>query len=160
MLNQVERMLEDFQKGRLSRREAAARLVALAGAFAGFTRTARGSQAPASTLKAVGVNHIALAVTDVSRSRDFYVRHLGLDVARESSNNCFLTCGNQFVAMFQSGEAGLDHYSYAIEGFDRDAVAEKLEEQNVNLHAGGGPGVTFLDPDGIEVQLVAPGHRP
>jgi len=84
--------------------------VAVAGTLAGFTRTARGNQAPASTLKAVEVNHIALAVTDVSRSRDFYVRHLGLEVARESPNSCFLTCGNQFVAMFRSGEAGLDHY--------------------------------------------------
>ena len=160
MLDQIERMLEDFQKGRLTRRDAATRLVALAGVFAGFAGSARGNQAPASTLKAVELNHIALAVTDVSRSRDFYVQHLGLEVARESSNSCFLTCGNQFVAMFRSGEAGLDHYCYAIDGFDRGAVAEKLREQNVNLQTGGGPGVTFHDPDGLEVQLVAPGHRP
>ena len=160
MLDQIERMLEDYEKGRWTRREAAARLVVLAGVFAGFTGTARGNQAPASTLKAVEVNHIALAVTDVTRSRDFYVRHLGLGIARQSSNSCFLTCGNQFVAMFRSGEAGMDHYCFAIDGFDRDTVAEKLRAQNVTLHAGGGPGVTFRDPDGLEVQLVAPGHRP
>ena len=53
-----------------------------------------------STFEAAELNHVALRVKDVPRSRDFYMKHLGLKLSREGGNNAFLTCGKNFVAPF------------------------------------------------------------
>ena len=157
MMDPVERTLDDFQKGRLTRREAAARLVPLVAALAGIGKSARGNQESPGTFKALGFNHIALRVTDIPRSRDFYIRHLGLSVSRESSGSCFLDCGEDFLTLFRGSEAGLDHYCYAVEDYDVRSAAEKLREQGFAPRVTGNR-IYFDDPDGLEVQLAATGH--
>ncbi|MGH9463557.1 MAG: VOC family protein [Vicinamibacteria bacterium] len=154
MTDRIEHTLEEFEKGRLTRREATARVLAFVAAFAGIGNGARGNQESPSTFKALGLNHIALRVTDIPRSRDFYSRHLGLSVSRESSSSCFLDFGEDFLTLFRSSEAGLDHYCYAVEGYDVGSAAEKLRGQGLS-----GGRIYFNDPDGLEVQLAARGHR-
>ena len=121
---------------------------------AGRPASARSS----STFEAAGLNHIALGVTDVRRSRDFYVQHLGLSVRRESAGSCFLNCGDHFVALFRSAEPEMDHYCYAVRDYDVDVAAAKLCEQSLSPWVQGGR-IYFDDPDGLEVQLAAEGHR-
>lgn len=107
-----------------------------------------------------GLNHIALRVTDVERSRDFYVRHLGLEVANESlPSNSFLTCGDQFVALFRGRAAGLAHYCYSIDDYDQQQAATKLRGENLvpSLQANR---IYFQDPDGLTVQLASHTHGP
>ena len=157
MTGRIERTLEDFEKGRLTRREAAARLLTFVAAFAGFGKSARGSQ-ESPTFNAVGLNHIALRVTDIPRSRDFYIKHLGLSVLRESSGSCFLGCGDQFLTLFRSHEPGLDHYCYAVEDYVVGSAADKLRAQNLSPRVAGNR-IYFNDADGLEVQLAAKGHR-
>ena len=108
MYQEVTKMIQAFEQGKLNRRQLAAHVCALAAAVAG---TASGQDAPASTFQATGLDHIALRVSDVARSRDFYIRHLGLTVSSDDSpNNCFLNCGKDFVALFRGSDTGLDHY--------------------------------------------------
>jgi len=153
---EVSRVLERYEAGALSRRELVARLVALAVASGASRRL--GAAEP-STFEAVGLNHIALRVADVERSRDFYVRRLGLRVARESlPGSCFLDCGEQFVALFRGDRPGLDHYCYSVPGYDQGRAAGKLKEAGIGPRLSGRR-IYFDDPDGIEVQLAAPEHR-
>ena len=105
MENLISRMMGDYESGRVSRRELVGRLGAMMAGVAGVAGL--GGQAMAAhheghTFEGTSLNHIALRVTDVGRSRDFYVKHLGLKVSRESANNCFLTCGDNFVALFKN----------------------------------------------------------
>ena len=113
-----------------------------------------------STFEGVGLNHLALRVTDVARSRDFYIKHLGLRVSRESENNCFLTCGNNFVALFRGDKAGMDHYCYSIKGYDVDEAEKKLKAEGFKprVHRAG-KRIYFKDPDGLTVQLSSEHHR-
>ena len=152
MRDPIDSMVEAFEKGRVSRRE-------LVGALAGLVAAAKASAEPSSsTFQAAGLNHIALGVPDIPRSRDFYVKHLGLEVSRESSGSCFMTCGEHFVALFRSSEPRMDHYCYAVADYDvRDAEA-KLKEQNLSPRVHDRR-IYFDDPDGLEVQLSAAGHR-
>ena len=93
----VERMLDRYESGVLTRRQLVQGLSALTIGCAG----AASAQSTSSTFGAVGLNHIALDVTDIPRARDFYVRHLGLEVTSESASSCFLRCGEgNFVALF------------------------------------------------------------
>jgi hypothetical protein len=125
----IERMVSDFERGRLSRRELIAHLTMLGAGWgiAPMALAQRPNQVlysqppatqpdaaprdgddpapPSSTFTATGLNHIALNVTDVPRSRDFYTKHLGLTIQRDGGKgSCFLDCGAHFLALFRGGQ--------------------------------------------------------
>ena len=158
MEERLHAMLDDYDHGRLTRRQLISRLsgfVALAGGAGALA--AEGLQSP-STFQAIGLNHIALTVTDIRRSREFYVRHLGLAVERESGGSCFLTFGGDFLALFRGENAGLDHYCYSIKDFSLDRAADRLRKQGIEPRIQG-ERIYFDDPDGLEVQLASEHHR-
>lgn len=167
MDNEIVRLVDDYESGQITRRQLVAKLGRLMAVVGGMGRIFGANPAVAqhdkmvSTFEAIELNHIALRVTDVHRSRDFYTKHLGLKVARESENNCFLTCSNNFVALFRSHEPQMDHYCYAIKNYDVDVVEEKLKAEGLNprVHREGGR-IYFEDPDGLTVQLASKTHRP
>ncbi len=146
----ISRILAAYERGKISRRGLIAGLAALA-------TTTRSTQA--STFKGMSLNHVALNVTDVHRSRAFYEKHFGLPVVRESDNVCFLDLGPDFLALFQSGTAGMDHYCIAIEGYEAGAAVAALESKGLKTRRAGNR-VYFEDPDGIEVQVSAGDHSP
>jgi len=151
-------MISEYERGRLTRRQLIAQLsgpLAMAGGAGAF---AGESESPTSTFRAVGLNHIALTVTDIRRSREFYVKHLGLRVEREGGSSCFLAFGNNFLALFQGERPGLNHYCYSIEDYNVDGAAERLRTQEIKPRIQGGR-IYFDDPDGLEVQLSSPDHR-
>lgn len=170
----TERVLEELERGRLTRREAVGRIVALAAAsFAAPAHaTLRDSPpAPAAsdsvapTFRSIGLNHVALRVTDIERSSAFYERHLGLERLSRGPSSAFLAAGtNHFVALFRADLAGLDHHCYTIEDYDPAAVVERLRAVGLTPRRADDR-VYFDDPDGLEVQLASrwgdyPGRRP
>ncbi len=160
MLTQIEELVAAVEEGTISRRCLIARLGAIAACMAGVKHVAAASHPGATTFNAVGLNHIALSVSDVGRSRDFYKKHLGLTVMRErDGQNCFMRCGEHFVALFRAAEPGLDHYCYTIEEYAPAAVVNKLNVVGLNPRRVENR-VYFDDPDGITVQLSAPNNRP
>ena len=160
MLTQIEELVAAVEGGTISRRCLIARLGAVAACMAGAKHVAAASHADATTFRAVGLNHIALSVSDVGRSRDFYKKHLGLTVMRErDGQNCFMRCGEHFVALFRAGEPGLDHYCYTIEEYAPAAVVTKLKVVGLNPRRVENR-VYFDDPDGITVQISARNNRP
>ncbi len=148
----ISKMLESYEGGRVSRRQLIKGLAAIAAA--GYA-----APAEASTFQGVGLNHVALRVTNVQRSRDFYQKHLGMPVLHESQSNCFLGLGKNFLTLFQNPNPGLDHYCIAIENFKADAVMEELKRQGLNPNRPGGTDrVYFPDADGLTVQLSSIDH--
>ena len=120
----LSQLIDQYDEGKLTRRQLLASLATVAGA-GGIAGKATATEEP--TFQATRLNHIALSVTDVARSRDFYVRHLGLSVTSDSApHNCFLDCGPNFVALFRGQNAGMHHYCYSIPDFDTEEVAVKL----------------------------------
>ena len=148
------KIVEDFERGRLSRRQLASRLMGLGAALAVMQDTAQARQERESTFRATGLDHVALDVTDVPRSRDFYVKHLGLEVIRDGGqDNCFLGSGGTFfLTLFRGDRPGLNHYCYAIRDFDVARAEEKLKAAGLKPRREGGR-IYFDDPDGIEVQV-------
>lgn len=158
MENEILTMVAQYEGGKLSRRELVAGLSSLVALF-GTTSSAGASpqqQQSRPTFQATGLNHIALQVTDVARSRDFYVKHLGLSVRREGGErNCFLNCGKHFVALFRSDEPQMDHYCYSIDSYDVDDCEARLKAQGIEPRVVRPDGrIYFSDPDGLTVQLA------
>ena len=91
----------------------------------------------------------------MSRSRDFYIKHLGLKVIRDGGeDNCFLGSGDDFfLTLFKGEHPGLNHYCYAIKGYDAEKAEEKLKAAGLKPRREGNR-IYFPDPDGIEVQVA------
>jgi len=147
-----EQVLEDFRDGTIDRRIALRRLmIGFAGAFAGAS--VLGAEAD-PTFAASGLNHLALRVTDVARSRDFYIEHFGLEVLEDNPpHNCFLGCGEHFVALFQAKTPGMDHFCVTIPDFDPAAALQRLKDAGIESHRVENR-VYFEDPDGLEGQVA------
>jgi len=147
----IASLLETYERGKVSRRQSIQGLAAIA---------ASGHTVPAFGSTFVGLNHIAIRVTNVQRSRDFYQKHLGMPVIHESETNCFLGLGKNFLTLFQNQTPGLDHFCIAIQNFNADAVMEDLKRQGLNPNRPSGTDrVYFPDLDGLTVQLSSVDHH-
>jgi catechol 2,3-dioxygenase-like lactoylglutathione lyase family enzyme len=154
----AEKLLADFEAGKLSRRQLVSRLMGL-GAAMTMMENAHSQESTAEKteplFKAKGLDHIALDVVDVPRSRDFYAKHLGLDVVRGDDNALFMGAGREFfLTLFKAEQPGLNHYCYGIENYEAAAAVAKLREAGINPRETQGR-VYFPDPDGIEVQVAS-----
>ncbi len=168
MLNNIEGMVQGFENGRVTRRQLIAGLSALmmsALAVPGKAFPASDPKPSGSTLHSVGLNHVALHVPDVARSRAFYQKHLGLGVLRSGDRNSFLSCGgNHFLGLFRAQKAGLGHYCYTVADYDAGTTVTQLEQVGLKPERHEDR-VYFDDLDGITVQITGewddyPGPRP
>ena len=154
----AEQLVLSFEQGRLSRRQLVAQLVALGAATTGLSAVARGSAEPATgpTFTATSIDHLALSVTDVKRSAEFYRRHLGLTSREERANGMtFLSCAQRdFLALFPAREAGMHHFSFSVPDYDAADAAKRLEAAGLKPERHGNR-VYFPDPDGLRVQVHA-----
>ena len=164
-----EIIVDEFLEGRVSRRQLVAHLTAIGAAAAtGGLSTATLAQSSGSakanggadgeresTFRATSIDHIALSVTDIARSRDWYIKHIGLRLQRDGGTSCFLDVGERdFLAMFKSDKPGLHHYSFAIPDYNQEDAAKRLREAGLTPKLRGGR-TYFDDPDGLEVQVSA-----
>ena len=93
MQTQIVKMINDFEHGRLSRRQLIAHLTGMFAASLGAT-LALADQQPgpaaahpaesAPTFDATDLNHVALSVTDVRRSQKWYQKHFACFAAKIS----------------------------------------------------------------------------
>lgn len=157
------RIVDDFEQGRISRRQMVTRLMGFGAAMASLQGTAWAQAAESAEggtarpmFQATGLDHIALDVTDVARSRQFYQQHLGLSVVRgRGDDSSFLGAeGRDFcLALFRADEPKMNHYCYALEHYDPDSAAARLTAAGITPRRTGNR-LYFPDPDGLTVQIT------
>jgi catechol 2,3-dioxygenase-like lactoylglutathione lyase family enzyme len=158
----IGKMLEEFEQGKLTRRQLIQSL-ALGLSAASATDAA---QAPTTAKPHVSevmtVDHISYQVADYTKSRDFYTGLLGMSLYRDDSKRqeCRMTFGDTMLIARNapSGTPRVDHIAYAIADWKnvRPAVNAEvkrlglwIKDTDNNLHV--------KDPDGFEIQMGAPG---
>src|SRR5580700_11907769 len=149
----IERMVRDFERGLLTRRQLAVSIAALvAGAQAAPKQ---------SGLRAVSLNHVTVRVPDVHRTSQFYQEFFGMPLKQHSEKTHILGVGKSFFGIEQKGTPpALDHYDFGIAGFDADDVIAKLKARNLKVEPGGNKeSFKFWDPDGFLVQLNGPDYE-
>ena len=147
MRERVETMVRGFEEGRLSRDELIDQLAALVG-----DRMHRGSDT--STFQSLGLNHVALAVSDVGAMADFMGRHLGTVPISIGQHRGFVAAGaNHFVGLFQRDWHGLDHVCFSVQGYEADDAASRVAAAGMTPHRAEDR-VFFRGPDGILFQVA------
>ena len=148
----IERMVSDFEHGRLTRRQLTASLAAL---FMGAQATPK-----ESGLRAVSVNHVTVRVPDLQRTSQFYQEFFGMPLKQHSATTHILGAGKSFFGIEQkAGAAALDHYDFGIAAFNADDVTAKLQARGLKPEPGGTKeSFKFRDPDGFLVQVNGPDY--
>ena len=149
----IERMVRDFERGRLTRRQLAASLTAL-------VTGAQAAPKP-SGLRAVTLNHVTVRVPDLQRTSQFYQEFFGMPLKQHSDKTHILGVGSSFFGIEQKGDsAALDHYDFGIASFNADDVTAKLKARDLKLEPGGSKeSFKFKDPDGFVVQVNGPNYE-
>ena len=150
----IEKLLNDFERGGLTRRQLATALAALVSGAAHASAKDEG-------LKAVTLNHVTVRVPNVQKTSQFYQEFFGMPLKQHSEKTHILGVGKSFFGIEEKGTpAELDHYDFGIAGFNADAVLAKLKARNLKVEPGGTKeSFKFWDPDGFLVQLNGPAYE-
>jgi catechol 2,3-dioxygenase-like lactoylglutathione lyase family enzyme len=117
-----------------------------------------------------GMRHIALKVSDMKRSKDFYQNVLGMRVVWEPDpQNVYLSSGCDNIALHEVSEKyaasfteqQLDHLGFIVESIERvKELEEELRSQGVRIvhpfkvHRDGSASFYCADPEGTVIQML------
>jgi catechol 2,3-dioxygenase-like lactoylglutathione lyase family enzyme len=125
------------------------------------------------SLPTTGLGHIALRVTDLQRSKQFYTEAAGFTLVRDTEHVAFVTAGGVFFALIAGTEqtpagdhfdpfrVGLDHLALAVAKDDLPTLKQRLDAANVRNNGiehderSGADSITFYDPDDIAWEFYA-----
>ena len=118
----------------------------------------------------MGMRHIALRVTDMARSKNFYQDIFGMNVVWEPDpQNVYLSSGCDNIALHQvsqnsatsAREQQLDHLGFVVETTERvKELEEEFRAKGVKIvhpfkiHRDGSASFYCVDPDGILIQML------
>ena len=145
-------LVQRFERGGLTRRQLIEGLSVLVAAGGASQAAAQGSR-----LRATGVDHVSVLVSDMQHSADFYQNVFGLSPVSEDKPNRILRLGGKrtLVSLRQESPVGLiDHFALSVENFNRDAVTAELKQHGLTPQQNIQFGFHIKDPDGAVVQIV------
>jgi catechol-2,3-dioxygenase len=162
----IAKLLQDFEDGRLTRRQLIQTLAFGATAASVASAAADAAAADAPAFKAIAVNHISYQVADYTKTRDFYASLLGMKVTQDNGSQCYLTFGDHGSWLLaRNARAGnatpkVDHIAYTIETWDQNKVKAELDRRGLNPRVDTENSFHVKDPDGFDLQISGKGMTP
>ncbi len=163
MENLITKLLDDFDCGRMTRRQLIKSLSVVAAAATGAAPAlGEGSKG----FKAVAVNHISYQVNDYAKTRDFYADLLGMKAVGDTGKQCNLVIAgtNTFLIPRNAPEGitppRIDHVAYTIEHWDKNAVKAELERRGLNPQPDTENSFHVKDPNGYDLQICGAEMKP
>jgi catechol 2,3-dioxygenase-like lactoylglutathione lyase family enzyme len=163
MENLISKLLDDFDHGKMTRRQLIKSLSAVAAAAAGTTPALGESS---KGFRVIAVNHISYQVNDYAKTRDFYSDLLGMKPVADTGKQCNLILGdtNTFVIPRNAPQGvtppRIDHVAYTIENWDKNAVKAELEHRGLNPQPDTDNSFHVKDPNGFDLQICGKDMKP
>ena len=163
MENIIAKLLDDFDRGKMTRRQLIKSLSVVAAAA---VSVAPASGESSKGFRVVGVNHISYQVNDYAKTRDFYADLLGMKVVKDTGTQCNLVIGdtNTFVIPRNPPQGStpprIDHIAYTIENWDKNAVNAELERRGLNPQPDTENSLHIKDPNGFDLQISGKDMKP
>jgi catechol 2,3-dioxygenase-like lactoylglutathione lyase family enzyme len=152
MHDAVDSLLNQYETGRMSRRNLVAMLGALAAAPSAVT-------AQPAVLEARTFNHASLIVSNLERSVAWYQSTFGLKVLSRQQGGVNLAVGDAFLGIYQGGANAtphINHICFGLSNFDPARTVAALQAASLPAESRERDGVTQVytaDPDNLRVQL-------
>jgi len=161
MLNELEKLVAQYDQGGLTRRQLLQGLLAL-GVGAEMRSTTGLSQTTriaAPVFKTRTINHVTLYSADVSRSKTFYKSLTGLEVRDEGKDFCEFRLDGGFLGIYaaESGTPpGFNHFCFGVEHYEANRALSLLKAAVPDARPilEYGDQVYVHDPDGVRVQFA------
>jgi catechol 2,3-dioxygenase-like lactoylglutathione lyase family enzyme len=149
----IARLLQDFEQGKMNRRQLIQSL-----SLAAVATTAPAALAAAKPLEAGYVNHISYSVNDYKKVRDFYVDLLGMKISEDDGKQCRLAFGNNLLIprnRANGGPAKVDHIAYTVMNWDaeKDGIEDELKRRGLEYRGSAKTSFQVKDPEGMGVQF-------
>jgi len=151
----IHKLLQDFEQGKMNRRQLV-RSLAIAAAAAS---SATPAPAAGKGFQAVAVNHISYVVADYAKTRDFYAALLGMKVSHDDGKQCYMSFGDTFLlprnarAGSKTGPPLINHIAYTIDNWDKSAVEAELRRRGLDPRPDTDDSFHVKDPDGFDLQI-------
>jgi catechol 2,3-dioxygenase-like lactoylglutathione lyase family enzyme len=110
-----------------------------------------------AAVSAVGLDHIVLAVSDVARASSWYAKFFGPPATKKAGQVWFQIANTrlELEPVASGARPAIERLSFRIAGFDRKAVAAKLQKLQVKTKpAEAEHALRFRDPNGFTIELV------
>ena len=135
----VAKLLEDFEHGKMTRRQLMQSL-ALAAASTATAGTAVATPNEGKGFRSLAVNQISYQVADYAKTRDFYADLFGLKVVAHTGKQCRLVLNdsNTFIprnAPPEVTQPRIDHIAYTIAAWDKNTVGAELQRRGLQPRA-------------------------
>ena len=159
MENIVAKLLQDFEQGKMSRRQLIQSLAVTATAASTVSMAPAAPADGARLIKAININHNSFQVADYARTRDFYADLFGMAVsADDGKRQCRLTVGSNIIVVRStpSGTPKIDHVAYTLDHFEeqKEAIRAEIKRRKIQTVPGHtDKSIHILDPDGFAVQM-------
>jgi catechol 2,3-dioxygenase-like lactoylglutathione lyase family enzyme len=149
----ISNLVSGYEQGKLSRRQ-------LIQALALMADTANaGISAPTAPLPASSVNHIAITVSDVKKSSDWYKELFGLVPEQDEKDVAILGFGNTVLVLRPGQNPGrITHFCFGVKGFNLAQAEPELKKRGLNPQKDN-ESFHVKDPDGTNVQISSPEAR-
>ncbi|MGC1463240.1 MAG: VOC family protein [Terracidiphilus sp.] len=161
MINKVENLLNDFENGKLTRRQVAVSLAALA-AGALVSPLSLAQDAGPQGFEAISLNHVTMRVPDIQKTSRFYQEFFKMPLRQHSPTVHILGVGKSFFGLEQctgNDPAHFSHYDFGIAHFNADQIRAELRKRKLEIEdEHSSESFKFHDPDGFTVQVNGPDY--
>jgi catechol 2,3-dioxygenase-like lactoylglutathione lyase family enzyme len=155
----ITKLLQDFEQGKMTRRQLIKSLTITATAASTLNAaSATPAQEHGYVAKALAFNHVSYQVADYKKCRDFYAGLFGMKVSMDDGMQCRLSFGdNILIVRNRTPAPKVDHIAYTIANWDTDknvkpAVEAELKRRGLQIRTTEGS-FHVPDPEGFEVQM-------
>jgi len=155
----IGEMLQNFEQGKISRRQLIQSLALAATAASAVSAAAQ--PVGMSPAKATYLNHVGYRVADFKKTRDWYADMFNLKTVFEDKEKANLMVGESqliFHDITKPGQLPVDHIALTIAGWDADktirpAVTAEIKKRGIEIMRETECCVHIRDLNGYEVQL-------
>ncbi len=167
MLSTMESLMDQYERGALTRRQLMSALLLLA------VPSASQAQTQKATTPGLSLNHVHLYIADLDKSIKFYADVLGAKIRDTSPDNATLLLPGKpnptwiSLTKYTAGKSYINHVGYGV-NFDQkggDAVRvsneinkmypdAKAKPTGPTVHGANTRSVYLYDPNGIYLQIV------
>jgi catechol 2,3-dioxygenase-like lactoylglutathione lyase family enzyme len=162
----IAKLLQDFEQGKMSRRQLIRSLAVTASAAAAVTPAVATASPDEPAFKAVAVNHISYQVADYAKTRYFYVSMFGMKVTQDTGRQCYLSFGDTFL-LPRNGRPDsktppphVDHVAYTIDNWNKADVEAELKRRGLTPRPDTEDSFHVKDPDGFDLQISGRNMKP
>lgn len=154
----ISKLVDDFERGKITRRQLIQSLALAATANTAVAAVASGAD-ERKGFSAVAVNHISYQVADYAKTRDFYADLFGLKVVGDTGKQCCLVLNdsNTFIIPRNAPSGAtpprIDHIAYTLAAWNKSAVEAELKRRGLNPKPDTDNSFHITDPNGFDLQI-------